>query len=503
MTMPSKIAKFLLVSAFATLMFPGGCKDSITTSDAFSKPVIWLSTFRMQFSASVFGPDPSEQVLLVKNVGQGNLEYTIEDDANFYEVDWLEVIPTSGSSNGNTQEHVVSVNKQGLAARANPYTAKITVSSTDAYNTPQRVDVSLTLIEQRPPVIEVSPKSLDFSARLGGPNPVSKSLTVGNQGEADLDYEISSDVPWAEVTPASGSAGEGEQNTHSVSVDTTSLGVGTYSGTITVSDSHASNNPQTVTVNLEITEEPPPEIGLSTTQLSFSVREGGSAPSSQSFQVSNTGEGTLDYQITWDAAWLNVAPSSGTTQGPPRTHTVSVNTTGLGAGTYQGTITVADPAALNSPQTVSVTLRITTQPPPATDNAVTLAVSPTSGSTGTTVTVTIGVKGNLQPIQAFGMDLTFDSSMFSYVGFNRGNLSGYLTDVRANNPSAGVVKIGGYGVTNSIPAGSTGTLIIVRLRVTCGSCNDGLQRQICITRFTDDIEDMIKQPGCRTFTYRD
>jgi hypothetical protein len=454
----------------------------------------------MTFAASEFGPNPSDQILKIKNTGQGSLDYTIEDDANFYDVDWLRVTPLTGESGGGVNEHVVSVDKAGLAARENPYTAKITISSNDAYNTPQRVEVSLTLSKEQPPQIGVTPKTLSFSAQIGGSDPASKTIAIQNTGESTLNYRITWNADWLTVAPPTGTS-DGGQNIHTVSADIGGLGRGSYNGTITITDANATNSPQTVAVSLEISEEPPPEIWVSTSQLSFNATAGGSDPASQTFQVRNSGDGSLNYQISWDESWMSVNPDSGTSGGASRTHRVSIDIGGLGDGTYRGTITVSDPNASNNPQEIDVTLRISSQPPPATDNAVTLTISPTSGAAGTIVTVTIGVKGNLQPISAFGMDLTYDGAMFQFVDSAKGALTGSWGWVSANPFSSGLVRVGGFGSATPIPVGSTGSIITVRLRVTGSSLSDGDQSLIRVLNFTDDIAGMVN-PGSRTFTLR-
>jgi len=497
--MPVSKSKLILFVASVILLAFGSCKDNVTTSDAFDKPVIWLNTFEMSFAASEFGSNPSDQVLSIKNIGKGTLNYSISDDANFYEVDWLSITPSSGASKGEIADHKVLIDKTGMEAREDPYTAKITVSSNDAYNTPQIVDVSLSLSEEQPPQIGVNPKTLSFSAQLGGTNPASKTITVQNTGESTLNYQITTDKNWLTVAPPSGSSA-GAQKNHNVSVNIAGLGAGSHQGTITITDVNAVNNPQTVSVTLQISEEPPPQIWVSTDQMSFSAEESGGNPASQTFQVRNSGSGTLDYQITWDESWMSVSPDSGTSGGASRTHRVSIDKTGLSDGTYRGTITISDPNASNSPQSIAVTLRITAQAPPATDNDITLAINRTSGKSGDIVTVTIGVKGNLQPISAFGMNLTFDGRMFDFVDSSKGILTGNWGLVSANSPSPGVVKVGGaaFGGT-PIPVGSTGSVIIVRLRVTGGSLNDGDRSKIEISTFTDDIAGM-GVPNPRWFT---
>jgi hypothetical protein len=79
--------------------------------------------------------------------------------------------------------------------------------------------------------------------------------------------------------------------------------------------------------------------------------------------VEVSGKGTLNYSISDDASWLSVSPSNGSSTGEADTISVSYATSGLGAGTYKGTITVSDPSASNNPKTIAVTL--TVNPPAA------------------------------------------------------------------------------------------------------------------------------------------
>jgi cupin superfamily acireductone dioxygenase involved in methionine salvage len=138
--------------------------------------------------------------------------------------------------------------------------------------------------------------------------------------------------------------------------------------------------------------------------------------------------------------------------------------------------------------------------PPATDNDVTLSANPTSGRQGATVTVTIGVKGNLQPISAFGMDLTYNGTMFQFESSSKGTLTGNWELVNANSPSTGLAKVGGVAFSGTpIPVGSTGSVIVVRLRVTGDTLNNGDVSAIRLAAFTDDFVGM-GVPNARWFT---
>jgi len=99
-----------------------------------------------------------------------------------------------------------------------------------------------------------------------------------------------------------------------------------------------------------------PQIQLSRSQLYFGAACGVTTDS-QTFLISNAGSGTLNWTVTDDANWLSYSPGSGMGSGGV---TVSVNSTGLTAGVYTGSVFISDPSASNSPQTVSVSLTVYT-----------------------------------------------------------------------------------------------------------------------------------------------
>jgi hypothetical protein len=97
-----------------------------------------------------------------------------------------------------------------------------------------------------------------------------------------------------------------------------------------------------------------PHIHIDHTRLNFGSTAADTT-GNQTFLISNSGGGTLNWTLTDDASWLDYSPASGT--GPGEV-SVSVNPAGLTTGTYTGTITITDPDAFNSPQTVTVTLKV-------------------------------------------------------------------------------------------------------------------------------------------------
>lgn len=486
----SKKTGSIVLIALSFLACQNSCKGPYTTE---THPVIWINADALTFSASEAGSNPSPQILQIKNSGIENLTYTIADDA-----DWLTVSPNNGASNGQIVEHTVSVDKSGLSAGTEAYTAVIKISSIQACNSPQQVVVTLNLSEQPPPQISVSPKNVSFSAAVGGSNPSSQTIRVRNSGQGTLNYTITEDADWLTVSPASGTS-TGNEVIHTLTVNTAGLATGTYSAVVSIADSNAVNSPETVNVTLTMGTTVPPAIAVSPSSLTFNATVGGPNPATQRIRVQNSGGGTLNYVITDDAAWMTVTPSSGTSTGQEISHTVSVNIGGLTTGTYTGLIAVSSPNATNSPQTVQVTLVVGSAP---TNNQISISCVPNSGGTGNTIDVRISILGNTSEIKAFGLDITYDKTMFAYVGVNKGNLTGSWAFVTGSETGTGA-RIGGFaGDPNlAIPVGSTGTIAILRLQVTCAACADGRQSQLCMGSFTDDIVGMVMAPGCVRFTY--
>jgi len=94
-------------------------------------------------------------------------------------------------------------------------------------------------------------------------------------------------------------------------------------------------------------------IILNRTQLTFGAVQGNTT-GAQTVSISS-GAGTLNWSVSADKSWINCSPASGTGFGVV---SVTVDPIGLAKGTYTGTITVSDPHATNSPQTLPVTLNV-------------------------------------------------------------------------------------------------------------------------------------------------
>jgi hypothetical protein len=137
---------------------------------------------------------------------------------------------------------------------AGTYNATVQVSCTGATNTPQSYTVAFTVNPVSSPTISLSPTSLTFNATVGGGNPSSQNVTVSNSGGGTLA------VPTTSITYHSGSgwltvteSGSSAPYTLKTQPATGSLAAGTYTATVNVSSSGATNSPQPYTVSFTLT----------------------------------------------------------------------------------------------------------------------------------------------------------------------------------------------------------------------------------------------------------
>ncbi|NQT81556.1 VCBS repeat-containing protein, partial [bacterium] len=107
----------------------------------------------------------------------------------------------------------------------------------------------------------------------------------------------------------------------------------------------------------------PAEMAFSPTFFSFSSEEGGEPPAPQTLEIWNIGSHSLEWIAATDAGWLMLYPAAGSSSGEKDAVEVSVDTTALSEGTYEGNITVSAPDAVGSPVKIPVVLEIFPPPP--------------------------------------------------------------------------------------------------------------------------------------------
>jgi hypothetical protein len=311
------------------------------TVTAAALPTLSVSPASLTYTYQIGGSTPAVQAVALTSTG-GAVSYTTATSAT-----WLSVTPASGTTPGNLS---VSVNPSGLAAGT--YTGNVTITSAGASNSPKTVPVTLTVTAASAPTLSAAPLNLSFRYQSGGATPAPQ--TVNLSSSSALGYTAAASPGWLSVTPASGNT----PGSPSVSVNPAGLAAGTYTGTVTITASGASNSPQKVAVTLAVTGTPPtnPSLNVTPGTVAFTYASGTSTPGIQSLSVTSSGTALNITAAASSGAWLTVTPTTGST---PATLKVSANPTGLAAGTYNGTINITSDGAANSPQTVPVKLVIT------------------------------------------------------------------------------------------------------------------------------------------------
>ncbi len=102
------------------------------------------------------------------------------------------------------------------------------------------------------PILNVGSVSMGFTVNDYSPLPGVKSTWVTNVGGGTLNYTVTKDAAWLNVTPTSGAAPQQLD----VSADFTGLALGTYTGHITVTSPGVSGSPHTITVTLNYESVP-------------------------------------------------------------------------------------------------------------------------------------------------------------------------------------------------------------------------------------------------------
>jgi len=297
-------------------------------------------------------------------------------------------------------------------------------------------------------------------------------------GDADWGTVFSKELPTSTIsgTVTSGAAGladvvmnglPGNPSTNASGQYTAIVSNG-WTGTVTptlagyafdpASKSYTDVTSNQISQNYAATLIPPPQIGLSKTKLNFGATSGGTASSAQKVVVSNSGGGILNWSAVSNSPWLSFSPSSGTGTAVIQ---ISVNPAGLAVGSYTGTITVSDPDAVNSPQTITVTFVIIasgTIGVPFGDFAT--PIDGTAGITGA-IPVTGWVLDDIEvtqvriwrdPVSPEGPSLVFIGDAIF--------VEGARPDVEAGYPTFPLNYRAGWGymlLTNFLPAQGNGT----------------------------------------------
>jgi hypothetical protein len=269
------------------------------------------------------------------------------------------------------------------------YDGKVIITATDSANTAGMValdvynqpisyqNILVTSNASNSGAFALSSTSLSYAANYQGANPAPQTVQLTSTG-GTLAWTAASTASWLSVSPTNGVSPASLQ----VSVNSSTLGGGTFTGSIRVVSLGAATTTQTINVTLTVTT-PPPSLVVSPGSLSFTATAQ-NTPSAQTVSVLNGGYGSFSWTISTDSSWLSASPTSGST---PGSFSVSVSASGLATGSYTGHVTVTASGIAGSPVSIPVTLQVFTQDMSETftDLGTGWIISPMGGGAGWTV----------------------------------------------------------------------------------------------------------------------
>lgn len=317
--------------------------------------------------AAVAGAAPVALPVAVTNAGGGTLDALAVQSVDYTSAGsgWLDA-----ALDATTAPATLTLTARAAALAKGTYTANVVVASPAASNGSVVVPVTFTVSAL--PSITLAQGSAAFTARRGGASPAARTIAVTNGGDgtlAQLAASIAGAPAWLQASLDRTTA----PATLTLTPNTAGLASGGYTATVTVASGIAGVAPRTVSVSLTV--EPQPEIALGATTAAFAATAGGGSPAAQAIAVTNGGDGTLgglSAAVAGAPAWLQASLSATTA---PATLTLTPNTTGLAAGDYAATVTVASTVQGAAPRTVHVTLTVAAPAPRVTVSAPAILLS--------------------------------------------------------------------------------------------------------------------------------
>jgi len=306
--------------------------------------------------------NPVNQSITIQNTGGQPLDWTaVLSTATGG--NWLSLSSSNGHLLPGTQT-TMAVIASSVGLGVGNYQGTLTFSYAGATATP----VMVTLIVSPPPVakLAVTTNNLAFNA-IQGQNPLPKSFTISNTGNAPLNWGIKEDAniaPIAPVSPSRGTLAPSGSIAITVTPMITQVTAGVVDGFITIVDTDAGSTVKSQQVKVTFTIVNQAVIYVSSNQIAF-THDSTVTVSTQPLLITDTGSAPLNWTIQISNSspiqWLSVDNSGGTLV-PSGLDFVNVtcDSTHLSPGTYTATLQVKDTDAGTpvTPQTITVTVTV-------------------------------------------------------------------------------------------------------------------------------------------------
>jgi uncharacterized protein (TIGR03437 family) len=404
----------------------------------------------LNFVAQSGGSGVSQEIVFAGN-GSFSISSSPNYSANGNSVAWFATQTIDGNMSAQGTAVTLYANPRNLAAGT--YTATVPIGLVVNGEAIQNVaPLSVNFVVSSGAVLAANPGTLFLT---GGAMNATVSVTA--TGSTPLPVSVSTDQTWLSATIEGGVTNT--PATISVTVDSGILTNGLYAGNVTVTSS--GTPPLDVPVIVSITGATNPSgLTLSSPSLTFAAQAGGNVPANQTLTVSSSPAGTpfsATASVTSPAGgtWLTISPKGSLTT--TQALTVSVNQSGLANGSYAGTIALtANGSTVNVPVNLvvnatgtsggNVTVSASSLAFSAVSGAAapatqTLTVSSAAGSAGVAFTAAAASTGNwlsVSPTSGTTQD-TLTVSV-NQANLSTGNHTGTIT-ITPTGGSAVVVQV--------------------------------------------------------------
>jgi len=373
-----------------------------------------LNPGSLTFAATANGTAPGSQTLAVTAASSTSVTLSVSQGSCSPGTtpSWLSVSPASNFTAGSTATNLtVSVNQTGLAS-GTTCTGSVVLNTSGGT---QMVGVTLTVgASGTSGNVTVTPATLQpFTFTVGGTTPAAQVVNIVNAttGTGVTPFTVAASYTtgtnWITLTNDQGASVTGGSTPFNLHIGVNPSGLTAsptaYTGTVTITPTGGT----TVQITVSLTVSSTPTVTATPTSLTFTYTAGGNTPSAQTVNVSAGGSSAAFTVALSSSGWLHVTPTSGTTPNSGSFPlSVTVDPTGLNAGPYNGTITVAGTSPATG--TTIIAVSFTVSAPLPTITGVTNAASGATGgvSPGEIITLYANLSNPIGPATLVSLNST-------------------------------------------------------------------------------------------------
>jgi hypothetical protein len=310
---------------------------------------------------------PSVKVYTLQNTGGAIINWTA---TKHYSQPWVSVSATSGTlESGQSTTVTVLINEAALSLASGSYSDTVIFTNTTNHSGDTVRPVSLG-VNGGPGNLFVNPSDgFTSSGNFGDiPVPPYKLYSLVNIGGDSISWTATKTQPWVTLSATSGTLESGQSTTVTVLINEAALSLapGTYSDTVSFTNTTDGRGNTTRTVTLTVLEIPTTPGTLSVSQSEDFTTAGNQGglfiPPYKTYTLVNSGQGPFDWTVTKTQPWVSLSATSGTLSTSGENVSIRVvindNAKSLQPGTYTDTVSFTNTTNHNGDTTRSVILTI-------------------------------------------------------------------------------------------------------------------------------------------------